>query len=307
MLTMTRIFWKSFFRNTSKIKSLEGDWGWPLEEKIKPEQFEATKVDLGEDLLLEESQVSIQEEPLIKKGDSIEDELASAQILIAEGLTDEAKKILRKILIQDPHYLAAKQRLDEIHEIELKQIFREEDAFPKRRDKTQTKTSHVNSDEIMRKLDRDLQLGIFSERIELELFQNKEALEAFTAQLEKEFSGTSAQDRVDLGIGFLEMGLYDLAARQFRSAIQDPGFALTANSLLAYTLVLANRPFEAVLLIEPILEDSELSREEKIHFLYLMGRAHERLMKPQVATQWYLQVKEIDPAYRDIEERLRAR
>jgi tetratricopeptide (TPR) repeat protein len=109
-----------------------------------------------------------------------------------------------------------------------------------------------------------------------------------------------------MGIAFLEMGLYDLAARQFRPALSSPEHEVTANGLLAYALILAGRPFEATLCIEPVLGDSEVPREEKVDFLYLMGRAQERLGKPELARQWYERAREIEPSYRDAEERIRA-
>jgi hypothetical protein len=110
---------------------------------------------------------------------------------------------------------------------------------------------------------------------------------------------------VDLGIAFLEMGLYDLAARQFKAAGRDPDQIHATTGLHAYALILAGRPFEATLVLEPMLGDSELKAADKIDFMYLMGRAYERLMKPDVAAHWYEQVAELEPHYRDSQERLR--
>src|SRR5437899_2675476 len=52
-----------------------------------------------------------------------DDEYASAKILLGEGLLEEAKKVLRRILVRDAQYTPAILALREIHESELKQIF----------------------------------------------------------------------------------------------------------------------------------------------------------------------------------------
>src|SRR4051794_3122912 len=57
--------------------------------------------------------------PLPTTADEIADQLQSAKILVNEGLVEEGKKLLRRILIADPRNLLARKRLDEIQELEL--------------------------------------------------------------------------------------------------------------------------------------------------------------------------------------------
>ena len=78
-------------------------------------------VDLGEDLLKSRTITR----PMLSQGihrGTLEERLANAEILLAEKLPQEAKKVLRLILVQDPHYVPARQALDQILAAELKLI-----------------------------------------------------------------------------------------------------------------------------------------------------------------------------------------
>lgn len=294
-----------------------------------PEEFEGTRIDLGDDLVEKTAMLTRPEsQPEAEIGDDavapaveerletptqIEDHLESARILMTEGLLDEGKRILRRIILADPRHLAARKMLDEIHEQELKQIFGEGRSSPRGRSRQgeALDVSPMSSELVMRQLDRDLKLGVFGEgdagealASELSLFQSREALAAFGVKLDRDLAGSSARDRLDTGIAFLEMGLYDLAARQFKAAMRDAEHRLGATGLQAYALILAGRPFEATMGLEAVLGDSELPREEKTDFMYLMGRAYEGLKNPRVALQWYQQIQEMDPHYRDTDERM---
>jgi len=294
--------------------------------------LEQTRIDLGDDLVEKtailqmpgfntsenEGESAIPEilsEPLPSNPAEIADELESAKILMGEGLIEEAKKILRRIILADSNHPAARQRLEEIHEIELKQIFGD-DSRPTRRQRTDLKNapdlSKVNAEEIMRQLDQDLRLGVFEENVlgetlgaSMSLFQDQQAMKEFGERIDRDMAAMSSSDRTDLGVAFLEMGLYDLANRQFKSASRDPEKNLAAVGLMAYSLILAGRHFEAKLGIEPLLGDTELSNEQKVDFFYLMGRSCEGLKKKAEALHWYTQTRQVDATYRDVQERMR--
>lgn len=319
-----------------------------------PEAGEITRVDLGDDLLertaslaghvrpspastttalMPEAAASPETTPFQDDEyarpvapDQIPDQFQSARILASEGFTEEAKKILRRIQIADPHYVPAREKLREIHDLELKQIFNEQ-RKPKRirrqkAEEDEAALSDLDAERIMRELDRDLRLGIFTdgwdqgedpERPAFPFLADAESMRAYADALDQELADLSGQDRTDLGIAFLEMGLHELAARQFHAASRvflhhleessEP--FLVATGLLAYALILVGRPFDATLMIQSILRDSDIRHENKLEFLYLMGRANETMRKPELALAWYQKVREIDPRYRDVEARIR--
>jgi hypothetical protein len=326
----------------------------PPREPSPPQDDGATRVDMGDDLLEKTAllpmpgadpaqaqpqpfsapQAASPYEPspstgpgeLIPAGpialEQVEDLLESARILSGEGLLEDAKKLLRKILMADPGRVTARKMLEEIHESELKQIFGESD-LPRRRPGTRPEDAalEASADSVLRGLDRDLGLGV-SEDCMPSLFRDREAMERFAAGMDRDFASSPASERIDLGIAFLEMGLAALAVRHFRAAVGALAFELAevtdesvrtgasapllaATGLLAFALISDGRGFDATLALQPLLNDVEIARERKLDLMYLMGRAFETLDKPGDALGWYAQAAEIEPHYRDLDERLR--
>src|SRR5690242_4524033 len=96
-----------------------------LEKTKKSEQTESTSFDMGTDLIestatwVEPDQVPEAQKPA---RDQKADALEKAAILVSEGLLDEAKKTLRSLIIAQPDSVAARKKLSEIQEAELKKI-----------------------------------------------------------------------------------------------------------------------------------------------------------------------------------------
>ncbi len=292
------------------------------------EAADATRVDLGDDLLektavipgirkhSEKNALAPAMKPAVNPAElqgGVADLFQSAKILVSEGLTEEAKRVLRQILIADAGNANARKLLDQIHEIELKQIFSEEEIHRPFRRKSDPVLVEYDSEWVIRQLDEDLKLGMRVPMDQLTLFQDPELMNSFISKLEKDLSTASIQDWIDLGIAFLEMELYSIAVRLFMGASRHldqsissgSEICLSINGLLALSLILADRPLEAVSRIQPLLRDAEIKLENKIELFYLMGRTYECMNKRDLAFQYYKQVLKTDPHYRDTEQRLR--
>jgi len=273
---------------------------------------EGTRIDLGDDLLERTIAISrASQQVSLSPEEKLNEQLQTAEILIGEGLLEEAKKILRKIVINDPHHVSAREKLERIHEIELKQIFGEE-RRQKPREKSEIELENINPSSVMKRLDEDLALSVLTEEnqgagisSQLSLFGDQKTLEDFAQKLDRELAGTSPRDRMDIGIAFFEMTLYELAIRQFSAARRNSDYQIPATALLAHALIASGRAFEATLALEPVINDTELDKEIKVDFLYLMGRAYEALGKKENALFWYQQVHELDSYYRDVSDRMR--
>ncbi len=300
-----------------------------------PLNSDGTRIDLGEDLLEESAapqempeihgvQVSgLVEQPQVSAEENAEekteDELESARILISEGLVDDAKKILRKLLRtasgKKGNTVAVRQMLERIQKTEIDELIRGSGQLRARfRSLGPLKKevfSEVDSETLMKKLDQDFNLGLYPDRASdqsahpFALFGSQEAMDQFSSKIEGDLKTSSTRDHLDVGIAFLEMGLFVLAARQFETAVKmaDPP-SMPALALLSYAWLLAERPFEAIGVLQPHLGKDELTENEKLEFFYLMGRAHEALQKMEVAFLWYQKIQEMDFHYRDITERL---
>ncbi|MEK6706106.1 MAG: tetratricopeptide repeat protein [Candidatus Poribacteria bacterium] len=263
-----------------------------------------TSIDLGDDLIEKTAFVSKQtgrSTDLLQSGEllskeQIESFLQSARILINEGLSEEAKKIFHRILMVDEGNVSARRGLDEIHELELKQIFGGDNDGEKKLSYGLISESEVN--DIIKKLDDDFKLGLFSE---FSLLGGAQGLKALADKLSEGSSSLSVQDCVDIGIAYCEMELYGIAARQFAAACDKTDEPVSVTALLAYALIMGDKPFEAVTVIQPLLNDSEIEEKSKIELYYLLGRAYERMGKFDIADEWYRQVIRLDPHYRDME------
>ena len=263
-----------------------------------------TSIDLGEDLLGDERDHEAKSTAAPRN-----DDLKSSDILLNEGMVEEAKKILFKLLRQDPHDLPARQRLAKIHELELQQALGRQPASRQRSRDRPAEETDFNRDDVLRSLDKDFHLGILEEAssegygvVELSLFKDGVSLEAFGDRLEREMTGSQSSDRMDLGIGFLQMGLFKLAERQFRAATAQDS---RARLLLAHTLIEGGKPFDAILVIEAAANDPELSGEDQIHLDYYRGLAQEKQGRLADALTAYQKVTDRDAEYRDTSDRIR--
>jgi tetratricopeptide (TPR) repeat protein len=269
----------------------------------KPQQRsdDSTRVDLGDDLIASSVIAPNQGDKLT--GHSTDEQFENAKILANEGFIEDAKKILRKILISDPKHAPAKQHLQQILDREMDDLLAHRDSPMKRpqlfeRKGKQARAPQATSDEVLRELERDLGMS-----------ENQDA----PGGIEADVSGASQTDRIDLGIAFMEMGMYEKAISHLRAAIDmieselEPDLLqkISATALLGRAYLLGKRPFDAIQLLHAVLRDAEISPNDKIEFFYLMGLAFEQTGDRKAALPWFGKVRELDPKYRDIQERLR--
>jgi tetratricopeptide (TPR) repeat protein len=306
---------------------------WLMDDSTRKTSATGSVIDLGDDLLLEKTRLMERDEDETEGEESdsgairqvelprgpldaaqVADLMHSVKILIGEGFLEDAKRILRKIILSDEGNIPARKKLEEIHEKELEQIFTDtENRRPSRfDDEEEDPLPKVDSEFLMRAMDRDLGLGVFEDgqagepmALEKRLFGGQDAVEKFAKTLETVLGPLGPRDRMDLGVAFFEMELFDLAARQFEAASHEPELEDSATAMLAQALILGDRAFEALLVLEPMIGITTVPREQKLEYMYLMGRANERLRKFDAALNWFRLVHEIDPWYRDTDDRYR--
>jgi tetratricopeptide (TPR) repeat protein len=109
------------------------------------------------------------------------------------------------------------------------------------------------------------------------------------------------------------MGAFDKAAEIFRTALhfidentpEGQAKHVSTHILLARAYLEAGRSFEAIQILHPLVRNDEISIENKVEFFYLMGIAHDLRKERKIALAWFNKVRDIDPHFRDIRERLR--
>jgi tetratricopeptide (TPR) repeat protein len=239
---------------------------------------------------------SLQPDPL-----PVEEELSSAKILFQEGLIEEAKKILHRILMVRPGHLQTQELLNQIHEAELVALFRV-NPNPDLQRKARAR-AFEDPDAVIRRLEKDLGIQIDHDvrglDPSIENWNHPEVNDPHQA--------------FDLGVAFFEMGCYRDAIRQLSGCVRKIRVTQTslgeqgvaAAALCAESMIALGEAFEATAWLTPILNELDLSHERKVPFFYLMGRAQELLNHKNEAKAWYGKVLEVDPLYRDASFRVR--
>jgi tetratricopeptide (TPR) repeat protein len=236
--------------------------------------------------------------------------IQNAGILLREGFPEEAKKILRQVLLNDGLHEKARELLEEIHASELRQMFGTSEPAARKSffDSLGSYDQSIlnsDSDEIIRLLDRDLDLSLKDAGKELTLFSDASLLAKFTDQLIGQI-GDSPKDRVDMAIGFVEMGLYRVAIKLLQNFAVSPDESdrLNAVAIIAYAHLMNEEPYQAVSVLQPVLNDGDISRIGKTECFYLMGRATQALADYSEAMAWYEHAQNNDPQYRDCQDRI---
>jgi tetratricopeptide (TPR) repeat protein len=278
-----------------------------------------TRVDLGDDLLntrtipydrnAEKTPERAEGAPPVEAPsapESIEELLLNAKILLSEGLLEDAKKTLRRVLRVDPPNLSARDRLEEIQKIEIKRLLGQDDGNTGggflRAKKKKVEPALEDGESVAAALERELG-GVMTP--EERFFPTEAEREEFAGNLEALCVGVSGQDRIDLGIGFLEMEFYEIAIRMFRAAAAAEPDERRARALLATAWIARGNGFEAMTEIESLIADQSAPGEERIDYGYMAGRAQELLGNFEMAVRWYRAVIQLEPGYRDAEDRLR--
>lgn len=263
-----------------------------------------TGVDLGDDLL----RTRTLQRPAPSKDESVEESidelLLNAKILMGEGLLEDAKRTLRKVMKRSPGNLSARDRFEEIRKIEIKKLLGDEES-PRasfRRAKRNAIPDDGDAAEAMAALEKECGSPTDAED---EFFRTKEERSEFLRGLEGLCRGASAQDRIDLGIGFMEMGFHEVAIRQFEAALKDSDHERKARGLLATALLEKGRTFDAIIELEMLIAHQDAQPDEKIDYGYMAGKAQEALGHYPAALQWYRAVHQLDPQYRDVVERIK--
>jgi len=112
------------------------------------------------------------------------------------------------------------------------------------------------------------------------------------------------QSQYDLGMSFKEMELFDDAIEAFRAASGGDELCVPALEMIAQCLLEKGEVVKAIEHLTESLNGSG-SGEERVGLHYLLGNAYLRINDRDRARACYEAVVAVDPAFRDVQERLR--
>ncbi len=109
----------------------------------------------------------------------------------------------------------------------------------------------------------------------------------------------------EMGMVYLEMGLYEEACGSFRAAATDEAYAVRAHEMWGITLQRADRLAEAITVLEDGLAYAPEGSREQLGLRYHLGRAHEQAGQDEQAAECYRAIRAADAAFLDVGQRLR--
>ncbi len=135
-----------------------------------------------------------------------------------------------------------------------------------------------------------------------------EMLETFKAGVAANVDESDSDSHYDLGVAYMEMGLFDEAIAQFQKAMRgdaSPERRVRAYESLGQSFIEKNEYEVAVSSLGGALKEFGLTDTKLVGVLYLLGYASERLERWQDAEGYYRRVFAVDIHFRDIGERLK--
>ncbi len=133
-------------------------------------------------------------------------------------------------------------------------------------------------------------------------------LETFKAGVAANVDESDSDSHYDLGVAYMEMGLFDEAIAQFQKAMRgdaSPERRVRAYESLGQSFIEKNEYQVAISSLGGALKESGLNDTKLVGVLYLLGYASEKLELWQNAEGYYRRVFAVDIHFRDIDERLK--
>jgi tetratricopeptide (TPR) repeat protein len=113
-----------------------------------------------------------------------------------------------------------------------------------------------------------------------------------------------AARQYEMGMVYLEMGMFEQAGDCFAAATKDPEHALRSYEMWGITLMRAQCADEAVAVLEEGLRAATDGSEEQLGLVYHLGRAHEQAGRQEEAAECYGRAHELSPTFLDVAKRL---
>ncbi len=125
--------------------------------------------------------------------------------------------------------------------------------------------------------------------------------EEITSDVEKD----DLRSHFDLGMAYLEMGLYTEAIREFQSASRAQEFLLSSMEMIGYCFLKCNQPRLAVKQLTHALAIEKASGAGSLGIHYNIGLAYEMLGEFETAREHFEEVYIVDMSFRDVAEKMK--
>lgn len=237
----------------------------------------------------------------------IEEALEEAEFFASRGLFDDARAVLAEQSVRMPNHPLLRERLAEIDAQEqAAQKGSGTRALPRQ------PTSSVADDEsfdIAASLDALEALDVAPEAASLmnETGQVdvEEVFAKFKEGVSKQLSVDDGQAHYDLGLAYKEMGLTTDAKSEFEIAARDVNRECVCRSMIGTIFLEAGELDKAIDAFQKGLAARIRTPEQETVLCFEIGACYETKRQTREALSYFHRVARRDPAYRDVEERIR--
>lgn len=132
-------------------------------------------------------------------------------------------------------------------------------------------------------------------------FGSNALIEGITSDVEKE----DLKSHYDLGMAYLEMGLFNEAIRDFQTSSRCPELQVSSMEMIGYCFLKSNQPRLAVKQLERALDAAKRSGAETLGIHYNLGLAYEMLGEWAKAREHFEEVYIVDMSFRDVAEKIK--
>lgn len=277
----------------------------PMPDLVVP-QFQLPQLEQAES---SEEPVQMLEEPveLVELSAQVleptPEQLSELDFFLEQGLVEQAKECYQRLAASFPQsslLTARAQRISELSAVptalvehSAEELFAEEQGFFNLAAELEKELEEEEKQLVAEARGEGTQEESFEE-----LF--KQFQQGVTEQLGEEDYAT----HFDLGLAYREMGLYDEAIGEFQLVLKSPDLALDGMTLIANCYMDKGLPEEAASWLEKALHTPNLPAEAELGLRYELGRAWEQAGNVAAALAYYAEVLAVNPAYRDVVDRI---
>ena len=131
-----------------------------------------------------------------------------------------------------------------------------------------------------------------------------EVLGEFKRRMKEQMGSMAPEERYQLGVSYMEMGLYEEALEEFEHTLEHKVLGQKTREWMARCLLELERPREIVLLLQARLDAETYPRKSMVELYYMLGQAYELLKAWDLALDAFTKVYQLDSEFRDVQARL---
>ncbi len=237
-----------------------------------------------------------------------DDELQEAKFFMEQGMLQEARAILHRILRRDPEHRQAKQHLAEIEGSEaappMKESPRPEVKKPSVFRVTEAKAPPEVFVDLAGELSKELSHSELSAPTDLEP-EVQHLLHQLDEGIRDQLDVTDYETHYNLGLAYRDLELYEKAIAEFRLAANDASYRVRCASLLGLCYMAKGDPERSVEELLKGLSAAKAASEERWGILYDLATAYEASGDMGKSLETLATIHSEAPKFRDIRVRIR--